>query len=135
MTEQKIIDGNKLIAEFYGEKYRPVKAGFERSSSFVSIDKLFDTEKECLSYCDIINEGKEPDYCYFPKPNNFKLEWSYDSDWHKLMSAWLKVSQRLREINSTSCWFYHDKMKEALCNVDIDEAYKILVAAIKLINE
>jgi len=91
MEQTEILEGNKIIAEFDGKKYKPVKAGYSKSSHH-SIDKKFRTQELCLSFCDKINKGKHPDECFFPLPDLwYPFEWKYHSSWESLMPVVEKI--------------------------------------------
>ncbi len=59
----------------------------------------------------------------------------YHSSWDWLMPVWGKCYNRLLEINSTTCHFYINDMKNALISADIKRAFETLVSAIEFINE
>lgn len=95
------MEENKLIAEFMGRTYRPVRAGYETGSSWQVSGKEFRTQEECLEYCTEYNKGKDPDCCYFPLPNTdrtlslengeYVFECKYNRDWSWLMPVVEKI--------------------------------------------
>jgi hypothetical protein len=84
---------NEIIAEFMGRPWSPVQAGYERKSSFTSINIDFKTRAECLEYCDEINIGKDPSLCFYPMPKPVGMDFSlhYHESWDWLMPVVEKI--------------------------------------------
>lgn len=81
MTEQEILEGNTLIAEFEGLKFTPYKGN-------KSIDVRFKTYKECQKYIEDKNlRGYIPELFWEQKSGK------YDHDFGQLMRAAEKITQ------------------------------------------
>jgi hypothetical protein len=94
MKDISVEEGNKLIAEFDGKKYYPVKAGYEAKSSYNFIDQDFSTERECFVFCQELNASlKHPDEMWFALPHVNGHEWKYNSSWDLLRPVIDKIFQ------------------------------------------
>lgn len=87
---------NELVAGFMEYPYIPVKAGFETGGSYSYEDKEFTNKHACLSYCDKLNELRDPEQCYFPLPRpsgfaDFRLK--YDTSWEWLHPVVDKIEE------------------------------------------
>lgn len=81
MSEQEILEGNTLIAEFEGLPFFPYKGNR-------SVDKKFNTYKECKQYIDENNlEGFIPELWWNVKSGG------YDHDFASLMRAVEKITK------------------------------------------
>ena len=81
MTEQEILEGNTLIAEFEGFPFVPYKGNS-------SVDKKFNTYKECKDYIEEHKlEGYIPELWWDQKSGK------YDHDFGSLMRAVEKITK------------------------------------------
>lgn len=94
MTQDEIIEGNRVIAEFDGKKWRPVKAGYT-ISSFSAYEIEFGTFQECFDYCqnEINKYLKHPDEMYFALPKAYNFQFEYHSSWDWLMPVVEKIEK------------------------------------------
>lgn len=121
---EKILEGNKLIAEFMGRKFK----AYNDNRFF---DREFDTYDECERWIG----GMKAEEGYKPE-----LGWKlglgkYHESWDWLMPSWGKVCSSLLEIADNAAYSLIDQFKDAAAKVDIAEAWDVVVRAIKFINE
>lgn len=136
MTIEEIKTDNELIAEFMERPFRPVKAGYETGSSFVSIGIDFKTKAECLAFCDKENEHRSPDDSFFPLPvpTGFDFELHYDTSWDWLMPVVEKISQTDFDFNNCDRpEEYYNLMRTTIFS-PINEVYEEVVKFIKWYN-
>ncbi len=85
-------EGDKVIGKFMGMKWKPVRANWTKYTSCYQ-QILFDTQEDCLIFCNGLNVEKDPDHCFVPLPDVHGYILNYSSDWNLIMEAVDKIEK------------------------------------------
>lgn len=133
-TDEK--EGCEILAEFIGLTFQPVMAGFELGSSYMSYDQDFTSRKDCLAFCDQLNERRDPNECYFPLPKTPKFELHYHDKIEWLWPVWVKF--RGLTFESYLVEFSHKMLCDIIAHVfrtgEIPDIFRALVDGVKWFN-
>lgn len=112
MTEQEIIEGNKLIALFMGYKETIVHT-LSGKPSYPAIQ----FEYEHIAVSNLAYEGK------------------YHTSWDSLIPVYKKLKGILKQLNTDESSYFSDRLSNALLRVDISLLQEVIVDVIKWYNQ
>lgn len=137
MTEEEIIQGNKLIAEFMGfKRYYPNMTGESELSKhyyYPKMDRIFD---ESMYITDMSKTCAEGVYkCIDITQSRHIKEYRFHSSWNWLIPVYSKLMQTISPVDLEEIYDMQNSFEEAVWHDRVDWGFGAVVEFLNFYNQ